>query len=58
MNLADFLIMRQELLLTILAILVLIIDLNLKVSQKKSIIPIVQILFFAHLVIGFLPAPE
>jgi NADH-quinone oxidoreductase subunit N len=58
MTFTDFLTMRHELLLTILAILVLIIDLNLKNTQKHYIIPIVQVLFFAHLIIGFLPAQE
>jgi NADH-quinone oxidoreductase subunit N len=47
--------MRQELMLSILALLVLIIDLNLKANKKELIIPIVLTLFLAHTVIGFLP---
>ncbi len=55
MGITDFLTMRHEVLLTILAILVLIIDLNLKPAHKHRIIPIVLSLFFIHTVIGFLP---
>lgn len=58
MSIYDFLTMRHELLLSLIAILVLIIDLNLKPSQKHHIIPIVQVLFFLHVVIGFLPGNE
>jgi len=56
MNITDFLTMRHEILLSIIAILVLIIDLNLKPAKKHYIIPIVLCLFMVHLVIGFLPA--
>jgi len=48
--------MRHELILASLVLIVLIIDLNLKISQKSRIIPITIILFFIHTVIGFLPA--
>jgi NADH-quinone oxidoreductase subunit N len=48
--------MRHELILTFLVLIVLIIDLNLKKSQKTRIIPIVISLFFIHTVVGFLPA--
>jgi NADH-quinone oxidoreductase subunit N len=56
MSITDFLTMRHEILLSIIAILVLIIDLNLKPAHKHYIIPIVLSLFMVHLVIGFLPA--
>lgn len=56
MSFTDFFTMRPELLLTIVALLVLIIDLNLKPAKKQLIIPIVYCLFFIHLVTGFLPA--
>ena len=56
MSLTDFLTMRHEILLSIIAILVLIIDLNLKPAKKHYIIPIVLCLFMVHLIIGFLPA--
>jgi len=48
--------MRHELILASLVLLVLIIDLNLKISQKKRIIPITISLFLLHTVVGFLPA--
>jgi NADH-quinone oxidoreductase subunit N len=48
--------MRHELILAGLVLLVLIIDLNLKKSQKTRIIPITISLFFIHTVVGFLPA--
>jgi NADH-quinone oxidoreductase subunit N len=56
MSFNDFLTMRHELILASLVLLVLIIDLNLKKSQKQRIIPIVISLFFIHTVVGFLPA--
>jgi len=48
--------MRHELILAALVLLVLIIDMNLKKSQKHLIIPISLSLFFIHTVVGFLPA--
>ncbi len=48
--------MRHELILAALVLLVLIIDMNLKKSQKQLIIPISLSLFFIHTVVGFLPA--
>ncbi|MBK7030648.1 MAG: NADH-quinone oxidoreductase subunit N [Bacteroidales bacterium] len=56
MSFTDFLTMRQEILLSILALLVLIIDLNLKPGKKEFIIPIVITLFLAHTVVGFFPS--
>jgi len=56
MSFNDFMTMRHELILAILVLLVLIIDLNLKKSQKQRIIPIALSLFFIHTIIGFLPA--
>lgn len=56
MSFNDFLTMRHELILAILVLLVLIIDMNLKKSQKHLIIPVSLSLFFVHLVVGFLPA--
>ncbi len=55
MSLNDFLTMRHELILVALVLLVLIIDMNLKKSQKQLIIPISLSLFFIHMVVGFLP---
>ena len=48
--------MRHELILVSLVLIVLIIDLNLKKSQKTRIIPIAISMFFIHTVVGFLPA--
>src|SRR5665647_279481 len=56
MNFSDILTMRHELMLTIIALVVLIIDLNLHNRDKHLIIPITLALFFIHTVIGFLPA--
>ncbi len=56
MTWTDFLIMRHELLLTAVAVLVLIVDLNLKKEQKHRVIPIGIGLFLVNLVAGFLPA--
>lgn len=54
MSLTDFMTMRQEILLSIIAILVLIIDLNLKPDKKHRIIPVVLVLFAIQMVTGFL----
>ncbi|HNW54881.1 MAG TPA: NADH-quinone oxidoreductase subunit N, partial [Bacteroidales bacterium] len=56
MSINDFLTMRHELILVSLVLIVLIIDLNLKKSQKTRIIPIAISMFFIHTVVGFLPA--
>jgi NADH-quinone oxidoreductase subunit N len=48
--------MRHELLLTLIALVVLIIDLNLHNRDKHLIIPITLALFFIHTVVGFLPS--
>ena len=58
MNFSDILTMRHELMLTLLALVVLIIDLNLHNRDKYYIIPITLSLFFIHTVIGFLPAEK
>ena len=58
MNFSDILTMRHELMLTLLALVVLIIDLNLHNRDKHLIIPITLSLFFIHTVIGFLPAEK
>ena len=48
--------MRHELMLTMLALVVLIIDLNLHNRDKHYIIPITIFLFFIHAVAGFMPS--
>lgn len=58
MSFSDFLTMRQELTLTLVTILILIIDLNLKPVQKHRVIPFALGLFALHTVSGFLSAPE
>jgi NADH-quinone oxidoreductase subunit N len=58
MNLSDFLIMRHELLLTMAALIVLMVDLGMPEKHKLSVVPVSIVLFFAVTVIGFLPAPE
>ncbi|MCX6233621.1 MAG: NADH-quinone oxidoreductase subunit N [Bacteroidetes bacterium] len=57
MNIHDFLTMRNELLLTIVAVIVLVTDLNLKKDKKITIIPVAIGLFFITLIIGYLPVP-
>lgn len=56
MNFSDILTMRHELMLTIIALVILIIDLNLHNRDKHLIIPITLALFFIHTVVGFLPS--
>lgn len=56
MNIYDFLIMRHELVLVIIALVLLIIDLALKPASKRHIIPIAVVLFIIHTIVGFLPA--
>ena len=56
MNFSDIMTMRHEIMLTVLALVVLIIDLNLHNRDKHYIIPITLSLFFIHLVVGFLPS--
>ena len=55
MNFSDILTMRHELMLTLLALVVLIIDLNLHNRDKHYIIPITLGLFFVNLLVGFIP---
>jgi len=56
MNFSDILTMRHELMLAIIALVVIIIDLNLHNRDKHLIIPITLSLFFIHTVVGFLPS--
>ncbi len=56
MNFSDILTMRHELMLTLLALVILIIDLNLHNRNKHLIISITLGLFFIHTLVGFLPA--
>ena len=56
MNLSDFLTMRHEMLLTIVALVLLIADLNLSAKRKPLVINLAIGLFFIHTVIGFLPS--
>jgi NADH-quinone oxidoreductase subunit N len=58
MNLSDFLTMRHEIVLSVLALLILIIDLNLHNRDKHRIIPISISLFFVYTLVGFLPADK
>jgi len=58
MSISDILSMRHEIALTLLALVVLIIDLNLDSKNKHKIIPIALALFSIHTLIGFLPNRE
>ena len=58
MSLSDILIMRNELLLTFMAMILLTIDLNLNHAKKSRIIPITIGLFMVVTLIGFIPQPD
>jgi NADH-quinone oxidoreductase subunit N len=58
MSFSDILTMRHEVMLTLLALVVLIIDLNLSNRNKHLIIPITLSLFFIHTVVGFFPSAD
>ncbi|NVN95092.1 MAG: NADH-quinone oxidoreductase subunit N [Bacteroidetes bacterium] len=55
MNLENFLIMRHELVLTIVTLILLIAELSISDKSKHKIIPIAIGLFTINLIIGFLP---
>ena len=58
MSLIDILTMRNELLLTFMAMILLIVDLNLNHEQKSRMIPISIGLFLVVTLIGFIPQPD
>lgn len=58
MSLIEILAMRNELLLTLLAMVLLTIDLNLNHAQKERMIPISIGLFLVVTLIGFIPQPD
>ncbi len=58
MSLSDLLIMRNELLLTFMALILLTIDLNLNHAKKSLMIPISIGLFLVVTVIGFIPQAD
>jgi NADH-quinone oxidoreductase subunit N len=58
MSLIEILAMRNELLLTLLAMVLLTIDLNLNHAQKERMIPISISLFLVVTLIGFIPQPD
>jgi len=58
MSLSDILVMRNELLLTFMAMILLIIDLNLNHAKKGLMIPIAIGMFLVVTLIGFIPQPD
>ncbi len=58
MSLSDILTMRNELLLTFMAMILLTIDLNLNHAKKSRMIPISIGLFLIVTLIGFIPQPD
>ena len=58
MSLSDLLTMRNELLLTFMALLLLTIDLNLNHAKKGLMIPIAIGMFLVVTLIGFIPQPD
>jgi NADH-quinone oxidoreductase subunit N len=55
MNVSDFLLMRHELLLILVAVIILVIDLAVGDKHKTKVIPVAIGLFFINMIIGFLP---
>jgi NADH-quinone oxidoreductase subunit N len=58
MNFTSLMLMRQELLLTLLTIMVVIIDLAVGDKKKDVVIGLALVLFSMITVVGFLPSPE
>jgi len=58
MSFSDIFLMRHEVILTILALVVLIVDLNLSIQKKHRIIPFTLGLFFMVTIVGFIPSGE
>jgi len=58
MNFADLLLMRQELMLTLLALTILILDISIHENRKDIITRIAIILFGAITLIGFIPMAQ
>ncbi len=56
MNLESFLLMRHEIVLTIITLIVLIADLSINDEKKNKIIYIATILFGVNVIIGFFPS--
>ena len=56
MNIESFLLMRHELVLTIITLIVLIADLSIKEGKKTKIISIATFLFGINVIIGFFPS--
>ncbi len=56
MNLENILLMRHEIVLSIITLIVLIAELSIKDDKKSRIISIATTLFAINVIIGFLPA--
>lgn len=55
MQLENFLLMRHELMLTLVALITLVLEIFVDDKNKKSIIPVVIGLFFINTLVGFIP---
>ncbi len=55
MNIEQFLLMRHEMVLVFLVLFLLVLELAIKESNKKVVIPIALVLFFITTVVGFFP---
>jgi NADH-quinone oxidoreductase subunit N len=55
MNIGQFLLMRHEMVLVLLALVILILELAIKDDKKHVIIPVSIVLFLITLIVGFLP---
>lgn len=58
MTFENLLLMRHEMVLTIIAVIVLIAELVLDDKAKTKVIPLAIVLFLVHTIIGFLPLKE
>ena len=58
MDFSQFLLLRQELLLTLAALVILIVEMAVSNKNKRKIIPFSVVLFSLITVAGFIPLPE
>ncbi|MDT8415319.1 MAG: NADH-quinone oxidoreductase subunit N [Flavobacteriaceae bacterium] len=58
MNTVNFLLMRQEILLTSIVLLLIVAEIFVPASRKKSIIHLALFFFAVHTLVGFLPMAE
>ncbi len=55
MNISNFLVMRQEIILLVLILVLLVLEIFTKTDKKRTLINVAIGLFFIHTIIGFFP---